>query len=116
MTAPPLTIRNLTSLPLSLKLVERYPSPDAEKHPVVKHFGNFTANLTNFVNSTTPINLSLPGPSAKQLAEHAQSFERQDVDVKVEPWKSVDTGVGASERGEREVLRLTVEVEGERYR
>lgn len=116
MTTPPLTIRNLTSLPLTLKLIERYASPDAEKHPVAKHFSHFTANITNFVNSTTPINLSSPGPTATQLVENAESFERRDVDVSVEPWKSVDTGVGASERGQREVLRLTVEVEGERYR
>lgn len=61
--APPLTIRNLTSTPLELKLIERYEAPGTTK---AKGLGKLTHHVTTLVS-----------PSSKKLAENAQSFARQ---------------------------------------
>lgn len=61
--APPLTIRNLTSTPLELKLIERYEPLGATK---ARGLSKLTHNVTTLVS-----------PSSKKLAENAQSFARQ---------------------------------------
>lgn len=58
--APPLTIRNLTSTPLELKLVERYEAP-----------GTKTTRCLGALKAT------LISPSSKKLAENAENFIRQ---------------------------------------
>ncbi|KAF1984759.1 PLC-like phosphodiesterase [Aulographum hederae CBS 113979] len=114
MTAPPLTIRNLTATPLDLMLIERYEAPGSQE---VKSLGNFTSNLTSFVSNTTGINVpGSGGPSSKALAENAQSFAHQNVRVRVEPFKTVKTDIKASERAPNEILRMTIECSGQRYR
>lgn len=100
--APPLTIRNLTSTPLELKLIERYEAPGTTK---AKGLGKLTHNVTTLVS-----------PSSKKLAENAQSFARQDVNVRIDPFRSHTTEIQASEREPSETLRLTFETDGQRYR
>ncbi|KAK8196480.1 hypothetical protein M8818_006645 [Zalaria obscura] len=107
MTAPPLTVRNLTSSAIELKLVERYRAPDSQEP---KLLSNFTRSFTSFVANTTA------APSAPQLAQHAQSFASQEVSIRIEPFKAHQTDISISERSAREVLRLTFENDGQRYR
>ena len=83
MSAPPLTLRNLTSTPIELKLIERY---EPEEH---KHLREIT-NLTK----------KLPFGYKKEEAAPVenQSFAHQDVSVRVEPFTTVNTGIAATER------------------
>lgn len=110
--APPLTIRNLTSTPIELKLVERYEAPTAHHEP--EGFGNFTRNITNFVADTAKLQIS--EPSSVRLQENAKSFAHQDVSIRVEPFAIHSTDVKATERSGSEILRITIESEGQRYR
>ena len=119
MTAPPLTIRNLTSAPVELKLIERYAAPNSSPalKPVKGVFG-LAQNATNFIANATALAGPNPtsGPSAPKLKENAESFASQDVNVRVEPFTAVNTDIKATERKPGEILRLTFESDGQRYR
>ena len=116
MTAPPLTIRNLTATPITLRLIERYENPNGGQSS--SPFGNLTTFVSNITSNVTSLVSNAPSgaPSAPRLAENAESFARQDVDVRVEPFSTVRTEISATERGPSEVLRLTLDVEGQQYR
>jgi len=116
MTAPPLTIRNLTATPVTLRLIERYENPSGGQSS--SPFGNLTTFVSNITSNVTNLVSNAPSgaPSAPRLAENAESFARQDVDVRVEPFSTVRTEISATERGPSEVLRLTLDVEGQQYR
>ncbi|KAL9055324.1 MAG: hypothetical protein Q9162_003631 [Coniocarpon cinnabarinum] len=113
MTAPPLTLRNLTSIPLELRVIERFEAPGRlQKDPEHKTSGLFR-NVTNFAgfggsNSTAP--------SSSALAEGAQSFAREEVSVHVEPFRSAHTDLKTSERNSDEILRLLINFDGEDHR
>ncbi|OJD37780.1 phosphatidylinositol phospholipase c [Diplodia corticola] len=96
---PPLTIRNLTSTPLDLKLVERYEAPGTKK---ARCLGTLRATLVS--------------PSSKKLAENAESFARQDVNIHLEPFRSQATDIKPLDREATHTLRLTIEADGQRYR
>ena len=111
MATPPLIIRNLTSTPIELRLVERL------QVPVSNGFGvsNITRNLTKLVMN--PTNSSAPrAPSATELATNAESFSREDVNISIEAFGTVKTDIKAGEPASIETLRLTFENDGERYR
>merc|ERR1711881_351844 len=114
--APPLTIRNLTSVPINLKIIERYNAPKGEGalHEVSK----FAGNITSFTNNITEtIGVKLPtGRSNKTIQEGAQSFAHEEVDIRVDPFTTNRTDKKATERNNDEILRLTFEAEGQRYR
>ena len=93
--APSLTIRNLTSTPLELKLIERYEAPSSNERK----------------RNATP-----SAPSAPKLGEHAQSFSQQDADIRIEPFKIHTTDIKATEHLGNETIRLTIESDGQRYR
>lgn len=46
------------------------------------------------------------------LSEHAQSFAKQEVDIRVEPFTTKKTDISTTERGPNDVLRLTFEGDG----
>ncbi|KAL1306854.1 hypothetical protein AAFC00_005507 [Neodothiora populina] len=100
-----LTIRNLTSTPLELKTVERYGVPKIES----RGFFNVTQNLTALIGNST-------APSPVQLAEHSKSFTQEDVSVRIEPFTVAQTDVNTVERSPKDILRLTFEHDGQRYR
>ncbi|KAF2094471.1 phosphatidylinositol phospholipase C [Rhizodiscina lignyota] len=112
--APPLTVRNLTSTAIELKLIERYESPTAHEPEAAQGLGNFTRNLTNLVANTT--NLQIAEPSAPKLAENAKSFAHQDVSIRIDAFASKKTDIKATERSNTEILRVTIESEGQKYR
>jgi 1-phosphatidylinositol phosphodiesterase len=93
--APSLTIRNLTSTPLELKLIERYEAPSSNERK---------RNATS------------SAPSAPKLGEHAQSFSQQDADIRIEPFKIHTTDIKATKHLGNETIRLTIESDGQRYR
>ncbi|KAF2088776.1 phosphatidylinositol phospholipase C [Saccharata proteae CBS 121410] len=97
----PLTIRNLTSTPLELKRIERYPSPSSND------YSWFSRNATS-TNSTEP--------SASELAERAQSFAHNDISLLIKPFQTQKTSIEALSLGPTDVLRLTFESAGQRYR
>lgn len=102
--APVLTIRNLTAAPLELKVIERYEAPKIDEPGV---FSNLTLNFMS--NSTS-------APSHAKLAEHAQSFARADVSIPLDPFTIQTTDINTAERSANDILRLTFEHDGQRYR
>lgn len=117
--APPLTIRNHTSSSLWVKLIERYEAPGAKEPEVVKkvegEVGSFLKNLTDTISNLTDSNTTSK-PSRPRLAENAQSFAHQDVNIEVKPFEATTTDIKATERGPSEILRITIEADGQRYR
>jgi 1-phosphatidylinositol phosphodiesterase len=122
--APPLVFRNLTATPIEVKLIERFEAPGSEPPKLnvtgISNIGDVGRNLTNITsfvtNTVAQTATNVTAPSSGQLAENAQSFSHQDVSIRVEPFARSDTGIQATERNDREVLRVTIEVEGQRYR
>ena len=111
MAAPNLTIRNLTSTPIELRLLERFEAPLSNGFGV----SSIARNLTSLVSK--PISSSIPAsPTADQLAKNTQSFVREDVCIRIEAFGTVKTDISPAERTSTGRLRLTFENDGERYR
>lgn len=105
----PITLRNLTPQPLTVKLVERYEAPSPRLFPPNGGFSALTTNFTSLLNSNTT---SPATPTTKQLSDEAQSFQRQDVDIRMEPFSTHKTDIKLTERGPSEILRLTFQGDG----
>ena len=106
----PITLRNLTAQPLTLKLVERYAAPNPKDFAPNGGFSvsNITSNFTTLLGNST----ENQRPSHAQLGDKSQSFTKQDVDVRLEPFTTRKTDIGTSERGYNEILRLTFQGDG----
>lgn len=106
----PITIRNLTAQPLTVKLVERYEAPNPRDFPPSGGFSvsNLTSNFTNLLNTTN----STKAPSHAQLNEKARSFTKQDIDIRLEPFTTHKTDIKLTEQGPNENLRLTFQGDG----
>ena len=107
MDTPPLTIRNLTSTPIELKLLERY-GPPAGSGGGGK-LSQFTRNITTLTSNVT-------SPSSAQLTEHSQSFSQEDVTIRIDAFETLPTNIKPTEKSPTDTLRLTFENAGERYR
>ncbi|KAK5123137.1 hypothetical protein LTR85_003335 [Meristemomyces frigidus] len=105
----PITIRNLTAQPLTVKLVERYEAPNPKDFPPNAGFSvsNITSNFTTLLSNSTS-----SAPSGAQLKEKAQSFTKQDVDLRMEPFTTHKTDIKTTERSTTEILRLTFQGDG----
>ena len=113
MTTPPLKIRNITSTPLELKVVERFEAPGPLKENSGQRGSGVFRNVTSFAgfivgNSTAP--------TAPALAEGAQSFAREEVSIHVEPFKLSATELPTTQRRLGEILRLRIGFDGEEHR
>jgi len=94
-----LSIRNLTSVPIDLVLLERY--------RVVPSRGRY---LTGFISNTTE-------PTTRRLGPGLNSFVRQETSLRVESFRTLTTDISPFERSVLdEVLVLTFETDGQRYR
>jgi 1-phosphatidylinositol phosphodiesterase len=102
MSLPPLTIRNLTLNPIDLKLVERY---EALENGFVS-LANITRTFSGLISNST-------GPTSPQLALHAESFSSHNVSISIGVFETKTTDIQSHPK---QVLRLTFEVEGQRYR
>lgn len=103
MAVPALTIRNISTIPLELKLLERFESAEEKAGGVTK----ITRSLSGFMSNITS------SPTSPQLAQKAGSFSNQDVSIPVAPFETKTTDIQPKKN---EVLRLTFEINGERYR
>lgn len=106
MVAEHLTIRNLTPHPIELKHVERFAPPDAPK-PDIK---NITRSFSTLMN-----NITRSANEVDSVAHGSESFARQDVSVRVEPFRALTTDIRAFENSHKERMKLTLEVQGERH-
>lgn len=104
-----LTIRNLTSNPIELKLVERFEAAQSRDNGT----GGGIVNITNITRTLSGLMSNITTPSSPQLAAKSQSFTSEDVSVPIAPFETKPTDIQANSR---EVLRLTFETEGQRYR
>lgn len=107
----PLTIRNFTSIPVELKLFERFEAQAPPK--AVQEGKNFMSNVTKVFNSSDS---SAPAQASPTIRDGAQSFARNDVSFRVDPFVTTPTDIQPTERGPNEVLRLEFEIDGQRYR
>lgn len=124
---PPITVRNLSPNPLTLVTVERYEAPTPEKFQPnagfsVNNIGGSVNNLTQGFSQVMS-NVTRGGgngnggggnkhPNNAQLGEKAKTFKKEDVDVRLEPYTTHKTQIKASDRGPKEILRLTFKGEG----
>ncbi|KAI0161122.1 PLC-like phosphodiesterase [Hypoxylon sp. FL1284] len=97
-----LTIRNLTTTQLELKLVERFEGQPASGRstPV----GNITSKITGIFSSSVSPNVRIQG----------EARDAHDVSFPVGPYEACTTDVRSADPG-REVIRLTFESDGHRY-
>jgi len=98
-----LTVRNLTTSLVELKLVERFENANHQ------HAGNFafiTKPFSGLVSNKT-------SPTSPQLALKSESFSNRDVCLPIGPFETKATDIQSRPP---EVLRLTFEVDGQRYR
>ncbi|KAI9038052.1 phosphatidylinositol-specific phospholipase C [Aspergillus affinis] len=110
MVADHLTVRNLTSTPITLKRIERFPAhgkPRDDFQSLAKNFTRLVANVTTNVTRTA-------GPVAS-LDDDSKPFEHKDVDIRVEPFKAVKTELRTFIDSDKERLRWVFEVEGEKH-
>jgi 1-phosphatidylinositol phosphodiesterase len=110
MVAQALTIRNLTSTPIELKLVERFRPQEKSKKDSIEGFGALAKNLTRMVT-----NVTRSSNTAEPLAHDAKPFAHQDVNVHVNPFATSKTEIKTFENDDKERLRLVFEVQGERH-
>lgn len=101
-----LTIRNLTVNPIELKLVERFETLQAIDN------GAFS-NITALTKTFTGLMSNISSPTSPQLALKSESFSHQDVSILVRTFETKATDILPNLK---QVLRLTFEVEGQRYR
>ncbi|PYH74141.1 phosphatidylinositol-specific phospholipase C [Aspergillus vadensis CBS 113365] len=105
MAAEHLTIRNVTSTPITLKRIERFRAPDRSLG--VQTFAkNFTRVLTNTTRANAPV---------AAVNDDTKPFAEKDVDIHVAPFESVQTELRSFIESEKERLRWIFEVEGERH-
>lgn len=105
MVAEFLTIRNLTSTPIELKLVERFSPPKKRRHGFQSFAKNLTRRATNVTRSANPVD----------VLANEEPFALQDVNIRVEPFTTAKTDIRAFERNRKERMRLTIEAGGERH-
>ncbi|PQE11266.1 phosphatidylinositol-specific phospholipase c protein [Rutstroemia sp. NJR-2017a BVV2] len=103
MAIPVLSIRNISTTPLELKLLERFESAE-EKGGV---------NITKITRTFSGFMSNITSPTSPQLAQKAESFSHQDVSIPIASFETKTTDIQPKEK---ENLRLTFEINGERYR
>jgi 1-phosphatidylinositol phosphodiesterase len=107
MALPPLTIRNLTINSIELKLVERFEAPHSIQNPAEGfNISNITRTFTGFMGNLT-------SPSSPQLALKSESFSHLDVSIPIGAFETKATDI---QPNPNEVLRLTFETQGQKYR
>lgn len=106
MAIPLLTLRNLTTNLIELKLLERFEAPRIVDNGSRSNFTMLTKTFSGLMSNIT-------SPSSPELALKAESFSHQDVSVPIGSFETKTTDIESDGKG---VLRLTFEVEGQRYR
>lgn len=102
MASPPLVIRNLTSTPVELKLIERFDTAQ-----------NGVSGITNFTRSLSGLMGNLTTPSSSQIATKSESFVNEELSIPIAAFETKTTDIQTGPTG---ITRLTFEAEGQRYR
>jgi 1-phosphatidylinositol phosphodiesterase len=108
MAAMPLTIRNLTVNPIELKILDRFEAAQSAE----SNNGGI-ANITNIIRTFIGLLSNITTLSSAQLSAKSETFSKQDVSVPIAPFETKITDI---QPNHKEVLRLTFEAEGQRYR
>ncbi|KAF4633810.1 hypothetical protein G7Y89_g4309 [Cudoniella acicularis] len=106
MEYPPLTIRNLTTSLLELRVLERFESAKV----CCSRGGGALACITRCLSGLGSHN---SGPSSSQIALKSETFSSHHVSIPIAPFESRTTDIRPSAN---QVLQLTFEVEGQKYR
>ncbi|KAJ5707008.1 hypothetical protein N7488_006809 [Penicillium malachiteum] len=108
MVAEFLTIRNNTSNPIILKRIERFAAPEQRRSDDITTFAkNFTRVLTNQTRANATV---------LAITDQTQPFEElKGLDIRVEPFTTKKTERRAFKNSDKERMRLTFEVDGERH-
>lgn len=102
MAAENLTVRNLTSTPIVLKRIERFRASTNGLTSVA----STVTRLTNVTRTKEPVAIIKP---------NAHPFEEKEVDIHVEPFKTVKTEIPAFVKAKNERLRWTFEADDEKH-
>lgn len=100
------TIRNITSVPLRLKVVERFHAPTVATDPVA-NITHLAANLTTAVGLTNNVTRAPVTP----LPDDAKAFETKEYDLEVGPFRTVSTDVKPWVEKDDERIALTFETD-----
>jgi 1-phosphatidylinositol phosphodiesterase len=103
-----LAIRNLTPTSIELKFLERYSAVTPAPNNPIHLFTNLASNVTSVVG------VKPSSSRSSSVAENAQAFSREEVNLWLDPFTTKQTDNPLPERGE--ILRLTFEADGEQYR
>ncbi|KAF9887801.1 hypothetical protein FE257_009607 [Aspergillus nanangensis] len=107
MVAEHLTIRNLTSTPITLKRIERFRQPEKTRDVDIQSLAlNFTRVLTNVTRTNEP---------ASAITQDTKPFTHKEVDIRVEPFKTARTELRSFIDSDKERIRWVFEVEGEKH-
>lgn len=113
--APDITLRNISNQPLTLRLVE-YFDPEAKETGGIFSMKNVTSALANVTNTVGLTNTSTR-KAVPEISPDSKPFERREVDIKLDPFKIVNTDIKSSLKHDQERTRLTFETNnGEKHR
>jgi 1-phosphatidylinositol phosphodiesterase len=105
MSNEPITLRNITSQPIAVKLIERFAPPDTGFQPDI---ANITKTFSSLLNNVTRADVP-------KLDENAKPFDHRELDIRVDPFKTVRTDLPGHINDPKERIRLTIECNGERH-
>ncbi|KAL6229338.1 hypothetical protein BDW75DRAFT_103653 [Aspergillus navahoensis] len=107
MVAEHLTVRNLTSTPITLKRIERFRAPEKARDVDIGALAkNFTRLVTNVTRTEAPV---------ASITDDTKPFQYKDVDIHVEPFKTVRTELRSYIDSDKERIRWFFESKGERH-
>ncbi|EGU88335.1 1-phosphatidylinositol phosphodiesterase [Fusarium oxysporum f. sp. raphani 54005] len=98
-----LTIRNLTINPIELIEIERFEGQTVRTGNVLS---NMTSHISGFIKATDF--------SSRQTQAKGDPIHKEKASVKVEPFKTKDSGIRAADKN-KEVVRLTFKYEDHKY-
>ena len=105
--APNVTIRNISDVPLTLTLVEHF---DPAKDGGVFQMSNVTQSLAAVTNSVGLTN-STTRKAVPQISPDAKPFSTRETEIKLPPFKIVQTDIKAVVKSDNERLRLTFQTD-----
>ncbi len=105
-----LSIRNISDVPLELKLIERFDPHRGNDNPLANVTSIFTkaTNSLGLTNNTTRA-------AVPEIDSNARPFTTRDVSIRIEPFSLVKTDIPAFERSDKERLRLNFEADDGRH-
>lgn len=108
--AEKITIRNLSHVPLELKLVERFEPIESDDFRIANVTSIFAkaTNSLGFTNNTTRA-------AVPTIGSDARPFTSQDVSIRIDAFSVTRSEIPAFERSDKERLRLSFEADDGRH-